>query len=73
MNSSFNIVRNLATKEFWVAEPKYENRINDIVEKLKSSYGDKLIFHYQTSAKELENDIRFEEQQKGLKRKHFTD
>lgn len=69
---NYYIVRNLATKEFWVAEPKYENSIDDIIKKLKGRYGNDQIFNYSTSSDCLSVDIAIEEHN-GLKRKHFTD
>ena len=72
METQYYIVRNLKTNEFWVAEPKYENEFDDIINKLKTSYGDKSILYYPSSIEVLKDDIEFEERN-GYKKVHYTD
>ena len=57
MDFSFIIVRNSRTKEFWVAEQKHQKDIDDIINKLKTSYGEKSILYYPSSIEVLKNDI----------------
>ena len=66
----YNIILNKTRKEFWVAEPKYTNRIAEIVAALETKYE---VSYYPTSQEQLEADVVIENQRGYKKADHYLD
>lgn len=64
----YNIVLNRTLKKFWIAEPKYSEKLNDIVSQFEGKFD---ITYYPSS--NIKEDIIVEEHRGYKKSHHYLD